>query len=107
MTLFRDSKRDTEAKNRLLDSVGEGEGGMIWENSIETCILSYVKQITSPVSMHKTGCSGLLHWDDPEGWGREGGGRGVQDGEHMYTHGWFMSMYGKNHYNIVISLQLK
>ena len=36
----------------------------------------------------------------------EGGGRGAQDGEHMYTHGWFMSMYGKNHYNIVISLQL-
>ena len=44
--------------------------------------------------------------DDPEGWDGEGG-RGVQDGEHMYTHGWFMSMYGKNHHNIVISLQLK
>ena len=73
----------------LLDSVG-GEGGMIWENSIETCIVSYVKQITSPGSMHETGYSGV-------GWG----GRGVQDGEHMYTHGWFMSMYGKNHYNIV------
>ena len=40
---MRDSKRDTDAKNRLLDSVGEGEGGMIWENSIEMCILSYVK----------------------------------------------------------------
>ena len=38
-----DSKRDTEVKNSLLDSVGEGEGGMIWENNIETCILSYVK----------------------------------------------------------------
>ena len=38
-----DSKRDTYIKNRLLDSVGEGEGGIIWENSIETCILSYVK----------------------------------------------------------------
>ena len=49
----------------------------------------------------ETGCSGLVHWDDPEGGGGEGGGRGVQDGEHMYTHGWFMSMYGKNHYNIV------
>ena len=46
------------------------------------------------------------HWDDPEGWDGEGGGRGAQDGEHMYTCGWFMSMYGKNHYNIVISLQL-
>ena len=49
----------------------------------------------------ETGCSGLVHWDDPEGWDGEGGGRGVQDGEHMYTHGWFMSMYGKTHYNIV------
>ena len=49
---------------------------MIWENGIETCILSYVKQISSPGSMHKTGCSGLVHWDDPEGWdGREVGGR--------------------------------
>ena len=51
--------------------------------------------------MHETGCSRLVHWDDPEGWDGEGGGRGVQDGEHMYTHGRFMSMYGKNHYNIV------
>ena len=90
-------KRDTDVQNRLLDSVGEGEGGMIWENSIETCILSYVKQIASPGSMHETGCSGLVHWDDPEGWDGEGGGKGVQDREHMYTHGWFMSMYGKNH----------
>ena len=58
--------------------MGEGEGGMIWENSIETCILSYVKIITSPDSMHETGCSGLVHWDDPEGWEREGGGRGIK-----------------------------
>ena len=52
----------------LLDSVGEGEGGMVWENSIETCISSYVKRITSPGSMHETGCSGLVHCDEPEGW---------------------------------------
>ena len=45
---MRDSKRGTDIKNSLLDSVGEGEGGMIWENSIETYILSYVKQIASP-----------------------------------------------------------
>ena len=90
-----------DVKNRLLDSVGEGEGVMIWENSIETCILSYVKEMTSPGSMHETGCSGLVHWDDPEQWDKEGGGRGVQDGEHMYTHGWFMWVYGKNHHNIV------
>ena len=95
------SKRDTDVKNRLLDSVGEGEGGMIWDNSIETCILPYVKQIASPGSMHETGCSGLVHWDDPEGWDGEGGVRGVQDGEHMYTHGGFMSTYGKNHCSIV------
>ena len=59
----------------------------IRENSIETCILSYVKWIASPGSMHDTGGSGLVHWDDPEGWDGEGGGRGFQDGEHMYTHG--------------------
>ena len=46
--------------------------------------------------MHETGCSGLVHWDDSEGRDGEGGGRGVQDGEHMYTHGRFMSMYDKS-----------
>ena len=78
-----------------MDSVGEGKGGLIWENGIDICILSYVKRITSPGSMHDTRFSGLVHWDDPEGWYGEGGGRGVQDGEHMYSHGEFMSMYGK------------
>ena len=73
----------------------EGKGGMIWENDIETCILSYVKRITSPGSMHETGCLGLLHWDDLEGWDGKGGERGSQDGEHIYTHGISMSMYGK------------
>ena len=82
--------------------MGEGEGRMIWENGIETCILSYEKQIASPGSMHETGCLGLVHWDNPEGWDAEGGGSVVQDGEHMYTHGRFMSMYGKNHCNIVM-----
>ena len=74
---MQNSKKDIYVKNRLLDSVGEGEGGMIWENNVETCILSYVKQVASPGSMNETGCSGLVHWDDPEGW----------DGEHMYTQG--------------------
>ena len=68
---------------------------MIWENGIETCILPYVKQIASPGSMHDTGSLGLVHWDDPEGWDGQEGGKGVQDGEHMYTCGGFMSMYGK------------
>ena len=75
--------------------MGEGECGMVWENGIETYILSYVNRIASPGLMHDTGCSGLVHWDDPEGWYREGGGRGFQDGEHRYTRGGFMSMYGK------------
>ena len=95
---MRDSKRDTDVVNLLSiyrgpslyktreyarqqkrhrgieQSFGlcrRGEGGMVWENGTETCILSYVKWIASPGSMHETGCSGLVHWDDPEGWGGE------------------------------------
>ena len=75
--------------------MGEGKGGMIWDNGIETCILSYVKWISSPGLMHDTGCSGLVHWDNPDGWYGEGRGRGIQDGEHVYTRGRFMLMYGK------------
>ena len=78
-----------------MDSVGEGEGGMIWENGIETYILSYVKRITSPGLIHETGCSGLVHWDGPEVWYGERGGRGVQDWEHVCTRGGFMSKYHK------------
>ena len=51
-----------------MDSVGEGEGGKIWENGIETCIISCMKGVASPGLMHGTGCLGLVHWDDPEGW---------------------------------------
>ena len=58
---MRDNKRDTDVYNSLLDSVGKGEGGMIWEKGIETCRISYMKQITSPGSMHDTGCLGLVH----------------------------------------------
>ena len=75
--------------------MGEGEGEMIWENGTETCIISYKKRIASPGSMQVTGCLGLVHWDDPEGWYGEEGGRGVQDGEHLYIHGRITSMYGK------------
>ena len=76
-------------------SVGEGEGGMIWENGIETCIISYEKQIASLGLMQDTGCLGLVHWDDPEGWYEEGGGRRVQDGENMYTCDGFILVFGK------------
>ena len=75
--------------------MGEGEGGMIWENGIETCIISYMKQVTGLGLMYNTGGLGLVHRDDPEGWYGEGGGRRVQDGEHVYTCSGFMLIYGK------------
>ena len=75
--------------------MGEGEGGMIWENRIEIRIISYMEQVASPGSMHYTGFLGLVHWDDPEGWYGEGGGRRVQNGEHRYTCGGFSSIFGK------------
>ena len=68
---------------------------MIWENGTETCIISYKKRIASPGLIQDSGCSGLVHWDDPEGWYEEGSGRGVHDGEHVHTRGVFMWMYGK------------
>ena len=54
-----------------------------------------MKRVASPGSMHDTGCLGLVHWNDPVGWYGDGGGWGVQDGEHVYTFGGFMLMYGK------------
>ena len=73
-----------------MDSVGEGEGGEIWENGIETCIISCMKRVASPGSMHNTGSLGLVHWDDPEGGYGEGEGRRVQ----VYLGG-FISIFGK------------
>ena len=80
-----------------MDSVGEGEGGKIWENGIETCKISCMKRVASPGSMHNTGCLGLVHWTTQrDGMGRgEGGGRWVQDGEHMYTCGGVILIFGK------------
>ena len=63
---MQDSKGDTDVYNRLLDSEREGEGGMIWENGIETFILSCKKRIASLGSIQDIGCLGLVHWDDPE-----------------------------------------
>ena len=76
---MQNRKRDTDVQNRLLDSVGEGEGGMFRENSIETCILSRVKQITSPGWILETSarawCTGMTQRDWVE---REvGGGIGM------------------------------
>ena len=72
-----------------------GEGGKIWENGIEIRIVSYMKQVASPGSVHDTGCLGLVHWDNPEGWYGEGEGRKVQAAEHMYTFGGFILIFGK------------
>ena len=72
---MQNRKRDTDVQNRLLDSVGEDEGGMFRDNSIETSILSRVKQITSPGWMHETSaqgwCTGKTQRDGME---REAGG---------------------------------
>ena len=65
------------------------------KNVIKTFIISYKKRMTSPGLMQDTGSLGLVHWDDPEGWYGEGGERGIQDGEHVYTRGGCMLMYGK------------
>ena len=73
---------------------------MIWENGIEIRIISCMERVARPGSMHNTGCLGLVHWDDPEGWYGEGGGRRVQDGEHMYTYGGFIDIW-QNQYNSV------
>ena len=78
---MQNRKRDTDVQNRLLDSVGEGEGGMFQENSIRTCILTRVKQTTSPGWMHETSarawCTGKTQRDQVE---REvGGGIGMEN----------------------------
>ena len=72
---MQNRKRDTDVQNRLLDSVGEGEGGMFRENSIKTCILSRVKQIASPGWMRQVLGPGALgrprgfRWEGGSGWG--------------------------------------
>ena len=87
----------------LLDSEGEEEGGMIWENGIETCILSCRNE--APVYVRYRiqdawgWCTGMIQRDGM-GW-EVGGGRGVQDWELVYTRGGFMSVYGKTQYSIV------
>ena len=77
---MQDRERDTDVYNGLLDSEGEGEGGMIWENGIETCILSRKNRIASLCPMQDTACLGLVHGDDPERSYGEGGGRGFMFG---------------------------
>ena len=95
ITLYARQQKRHRCIEQYFELCGRGRWGMIWENGIKTCIISYKKQIASPGSMQDTGSLGLVHWDDPEGWYGEGGGRRVQDGEHVYTRGRFLLMYGK------------
>ena len=94
ITLYVRQQKGHRCIEQSFGLCGRGQGWMIWENGTETCIISYMKRITSPGSMHDTGCLGLVHWDNPEGWYGEGGWREVQDGEHVYTRVRFMLMYG-------------
>ena len=77
---MQNRKRDTYVQNRLLDSVGEGEGGMFRKNSM---YIIYNETDHQPRLDVWDKCSGLVHWEDPEGSGGEGVGRGDRDGEHM------------------------
>ena len=73
----KNRKRDTDIQNRLLDSVGEDEGGMFRENSVETCILSRVKQITSPGWMHETSARGWCTGKTQREWVEREVGEGI------------------------------
>ena len=97
---MRDTKRHTDIKKRLLDSVGKGEGGMILEKSIETFVLPYVKQMTSASSMHETGHSKPVNWDNPRGVGWEGCRRGFRMGTQVYP--WLIHVnIWQTHHNTV------
>jgi len=93
-----DNQRQPEVNNTTLYGIT-----YMWNSKNSTNELIYksrnrlidIENKFIPGSMHDTGCLGLVHWDDPEGWYGEGGGRRVQDGEHMYTCGGFILIFGK------------
>ena len=89
-----------QKRHRLLDPEGEGEGGMIWENGIETCILSCKKRISSLCSKQDTGCLGLVQGDDPERWYGVGGERGSGLGTHVHPWRIHVNVW-QNQYSIV------
>ena len=93
MTLYARQQKRHRCVERTFGLRGRGWDDL--ENGIETCILSCKKRIASLCPMQDTACLGLVHGDDPERSYGEGGGRGVHVWERMYTHGGFMSMYGK------------
>ena len=80
---MQNRKRDTDVQNRLWDPVGESEGGMFRENSIETCVLSRVKQTTSPGGLHETSAWGWYTGKTQRDWVEREVGGGDPDGEYM------------------------
>ena len=90
ITLYMRQQKRHRCIEQSFGLCGRGRGWDDLGECIEVCIISYMRRVASPGSMHDTGCLGLVHWDDPEGWYGEGGGRRVQDGEHMYTCGRFI-----------------
>jgi len=82
--------KETDAEMTKKDAGSIGEGGKSRESKKRSFL-----RVASPGSIHDTGFLGLVHWDDPEGWYGEGGGRRVQDGEHMYTCGGFILIFVK------------
>ena len=107
MILYARQKRDNDVKNRLLNSVRESEGGMIWENSFET-YNTICKRGEQCKSMHEAEHSKLELWDYSEGWGGEGGGKWVQNGGHMHLCLIHINVWPKpSQYCKVIILQFK
>ena len=98
---MQNRKKDTDVQNRILDSVGEGEGGMFRENSIETYILSSVKQFTSPGWMHETSaqawCTGKTQRDQV----KRDVGEVIRMGTTCKSMAYSCQWMTKNHYNIV------
>ena len=97
MTLYTRQQKGHRCIEQILDSEGEGEGGMIWENGIEASIISCKKRIASLGLMQDTGCLGLVHRDNPEGWYGEG-----DSGVGTYVHPWRIHVdVWQNQYSIV------
>ena len=80
ITLYANQQKRYRCIEQSFGLCGRGRGWMIWENGTETYIISYKKRIASPGLMQDSGSLGLVHWDDPERWYGEGGGRGVRIG---------------------------
>ena len=101
ITLYAKQKKRHRCTEQTFGLCGRRRGWDVLREQRQNTYIIYSETDHQPRLDAWDKWSGLVHWEDPEGSGRDGGGSGDQDGEYMYIHGWFMSMYGKNHYNIV------